>query len=345
MPFSHHTHSGQFCPGHASNTLEEMIQAAIAKRMELFALTEHMPRHDEDRYPEEIEMGLNYDTSQVSHRAYFQEANRLREKFRSDIRIVIGFESEWIRPASLELINISLARYDFDFFVGSVHHVHTKPIDFDQAGYEAAKDIAGGSDRLLFQDYFDAQFAMLQAIKPPVVGHFDLIRLKSEDPERSFQIWQDVWGRITRNLDYIASYGGLLEINFASLRKGMKEPYPKDEIAKVRRSWFLTFCGILRVEQIFRMKGGRFCLSDDSHGVHQIALNYYECIPYLERNHIARIHFLELSHEKLDDPFDSRFPWTRLASLALPELRQLPFWQSTDRGRNPPSRSISNEAI
>jgi histidinol-phosphatase (PHP family) len=238
MPFSHHSHSGQFCPGHATNTLEEVIQIAIAKRMEVFALTEHMPRHDEDRYPEEIEMGLDYEMSQASHRTYFQEAALLQRKYESQIRILVGFESEWIRPGSLDLINASLQSHNWNFFVGSIHHVHKRPIDFDQAGYEAARTIAGGSDQQLFGDYFDAQFAMLQATKPPVVGHFDLIRLKSEDPERSFQVWGDVWGRVMRNLDFIASYGGLLEINFASIRKGMCEPYPKDEIAKVRTSIF-----------------------------------------------------------------------------------------------------------
>ena len=235
MPFSHHSHSGQFCPGHAKNTLEEMVQTAITKRMEVFALTEHMPRHDEDRYPEEIEMGLDYEKSQVSHGAFFQEAVGLRKKYESQIKIIIGFESEWIRPGSLDLIHLSLKSNQVDFFVGSVHHVHTKPIDFDQAGYQAARDIAGGSDQQLFADYFAAQCEMLQATKPPVVGHFDLIRLKSDDPERSFRGWQDVWERITRNLEFIASYGGLLEINFSSLRKGMMEPYPKDEIAKVGR--------------------------------------------------------------------------------------------------------------
>lgn len=54
MPFSHHSHSGQFCQ-HARNTLEEMIQAAIAKGMIVFSLTEHMPRDClEDLYPEEV---------------------------------------------------------------------------------------------------------------------------------------------------------------------------------------------------------------------------------------------------------------------------------------------------
>jgi histidinol-phosphatase (PHP family) len=53
MPFSHHSHSGQFC-GHATNTLEEVIQTVISKKMEVFAMTEHMPRDERDFYPEEV---------------------------------------------------------------------------------------------------------------------------------------------------------------------------------------------------------------------------------------------------------------------------------------------------
>ena len=53
MPFSHHSHSGQFC-GHAENTLEEVVQTAVSKQMHLYALTEHMPREEEDLYPEEV---------------------------------------------------------------------------------------------------------------------------------------------------------------------------------------------------------------------------------------------------------------------------------------------------
>jgi histidinol-phosphatase (PHP family) len=54
MPFSHHSHSGQFCPGHAKNSLEEVVQLAIAKKFQVFCLTEHMPRAKEDFYPEEV---------------------------------------------------------------------------------------------------------------------------------------------------------------------------------------------------------------------------------------------------------------------------------------------------
>lgn len=54
MPFSHHSHSGEFCPSHAQDSLEQMIQKAIEKRMSVFCLSEHMPRAENELYEEEV---------------------------------------------------------------------------------------------------------------------------------------------------------------------------------------------------------------------------------------------------------------------------------------------------
>lgn len=135
--------------------------------------------------------------------------------------------------------------------MGSIHHLHTVPIDFDQPMYEQARELAGGTDERLFEDYFDAQFDMLQQLQPLVVGHFDLIRLKSDDMERSFKTWPGVWKRILRNLDLVASYGGMLELNGAALRKGMSEPYPKAEICQVGNVCGFT-CGEWLADLLYR---------------------------------------------------------------------------------------------
>ena len=234
MPFSHHSHSGQFC-GHAANTLEEVVQKAISMGMTTFCMTEHMPREEVDFYPEEIN-----DHSEASlaklYDDFYVEARRLQRKYADQIQLFVGFEAEWIRESSLGLINGILEKYDVDLFVGSVHHVHTVPIDFDTELYHKARAIAGGSDEQIFADYFDSQHEMLTSLRPPVVGHFDLIRLKSDEPERSFKTWPSVWEKIERNLKVVAEYGGVLELNSSSLRKGMSEPYPQVEICKVSQT-------------------------------------------------------------------------------------------------------------
>lgn len=55
MAFSMHSHSGQFCPGHAKDDLEDIIKHAISIGYKTIGLTEHMPRTGlEDLYPEEV---------------------------------------------------------------------------------------------------------------------------------------------------------------------------------------------------------------------------------------------------------------------------------------------------
>ncbi|GKZ35172.1 histidinolphosphatase [Aspergillus brasiliensis] len=312
MPFTHHSHSGQFCPGHAKDNLEEIIQLAISKKFHTFCLTEHMPRHEEDFYPEEIEAGDTESSHVANEAAYFAEATRLRTKYADQIKILIGFEIDWIRPASRQLIEESLSRHPFEFFMGSVHHTLTVPIDYDRPLYEKARALAGGTDELLFEAYFDEQLDMLKQVRPVVVGHFDLIRLKSDDPDRSFQEYPRVWEKILRNLDYVVGYGGLLEVNSAALRKGMKEPYPNGEICKE-----------------FLARGGRFCLSDDSHGLEQVGLNFHRVVPFMEQVGMSRIHYLELAKEDDDSApvVDARFPRTQIKSVTLEEVKNMPFWR------------------
>jgi histidinol-phosphatase (PHP family) len=146
---------------------------------------------------------------------------------------LIGFESEWIRPSTLQIIRGVLTKYPFDFFMGSIHHTHTIPIDFDRNTYEKARDAAGGTDEKLFEDYFESQYEMLQTLQPPIVGHFDLIRLLSDYRDADFKDMKGVWEMIPRNLQFIASYGGILELNASGLRKGLAEPYPCMPICQV----------------------------------------------------------------------------------------------------------------
>lgn len=233
MPFSHHSHSGQFCPGHAVDSLENIVETAIAKGFEVYALTEHMPRHEQDFYPEEIKAGLSLSMHYENEAAYFKEAQKLRDKYRTRIEILVGFESEWCGSHSLELIERSLQTFSYDFFVGSLHHVRGVPIDYDRGTYNRVRDELGGTDQTLFNEYYDEQLTMLQALRPPVVGHFDLIKLMSSDSNVNWKMMNSIWPRILRNLDFVASYGGLLEINTAALRKGLNEPYPSSEICQV----------------------------------------------------------------------------------------------------------------
>ncbi|KAL8908808.1 MAG: hypothetical protein Q9171_005284 [Xanthocarpia ochracea] len=304
MPFSHHSHSGQFC-AHAQNTLEDVVKAAIVKKMHILALTEHMPREQQDLYPEEIDASFSDKILQETFRKYYGEACRLQQAYLSNINILIGMEVDWIRPSSKTFIEGLLAEYPLELFIGSVHHVHCVPIDYSAVLYDEARRVSGGSNERLFEDYFDLQYEMLVALKPPIVGHFDLIRLKSDDPNAKFACMGGVWHRISRNLAFIASYGGILELNSAALRKGLKEPYPNAEISK-------EFLGL----------GGGFTISDDSHGIDQIGCQYREVLRFAKEVGIVQITYFE----KGSSDKDLRFPkvTTKITTLSL--LESHPFF-------------------
>lgn len=278
MAFTMHSHSGQFCPGHAQDQLEDIVQHAISIGYKTMALTEHMPRTGlEDLYPEELDDPEGSLAALMPrHDAYLAEAQRLRAKYADRLHILIGFEGEFIRPAVYgDLVRALAAHPAVDYFIGSLHHTCGAPIDFDRALYARARDAAGGTEELLYARYYDEQHAMLEALRPRVVGHFDLIRLMSEDPGRDLRAaWTaevpggdggTVWDRVVRNLKVVQSYGGWVECNSSALRKGLAEPYPARPIA----------------EEWLRM-GGKFTVSDDSHGIAQVATNYGRALDYLE---------------------------------------------------------------
>lgn len=257
---------------------------------------------------------------------FYAEAHRMRHAYSAKINLLIGFESEYIRPSTLQLVQGILDKYAFDFFVGSLHHVHTVPIDYDRAMYEQAREKAGGTDEKLFEDYFDSQLEMLQALKPPVVGHFDLIRLMSDHRDADFKDMPGVWRKIQRNLEFVASYGARLELNSSGLRKGLAEPYPCLPICQVSHTAQRGHCCVQFIyhrAQMFLRLGGGFVMSDDSHGIEQLGTNYDRLLAFIQKAGIDTIHFVDASGVRSD----SRFSTAGFSTIATRDLIELPFWR------------------
>jgi len=161
---------------------------------------------------------------------YVAEALRLRGVYGGRIALALGFESELIHDGTLAEIDALWARYPaLDYMVGSVHHVGGTPIDFSRELFERAVAEHGGH-QALFAAYYDAQYALLQHARPAVVGHFDLIKMYC--PEVPYG--DDVRRRIARNIQAIAAYGGLVELNSRAFKKGLPTPYPQPDVLQVR---------------------------------------------------------------------------------------------------------------
>ncbi|CAK7241075.1 MAG: hypothetical protein STHCBS139747_002532 [Sporothrix thermara] len=306
MAFTMHSHSGQFC-GHAVDKLEEVVQRAIALGFRTLGMSEHMPRaHVEDLYPEERGDGTNLEGNLAIlagiYEDYLVEAVRLRDAYADRIHILVGFEGEWIHGPDDDGARIkALAMHpEVDYYIGSVHHVGSRgtPIDYNKETFQTAIDVAAAKaaaqagatpaeatlgldpEVYLYADYYDQQLEMLQTLKPRIIGHFDLVRLLSADPNRDPATAKGldtlVWPKIQRNLAFVASYGGWLECNTAALRKGLAEPYPGRSIAE---AWLKM--------------GGKMTMSDDSHGTAHVATNYKRGLAYLRSLGVSEVWTLE----------------------------------------------------
>lgn len=153
MPFSHHSHSGEFCM-HARGTLDQSLKEAVKKGFKVYALTEHVPRYrTEDLYPEEV--GVEYvqglwlislqnhlqpDDLLTTFNTYLNQAHALRRAYAKkhpSLEILVGCETEYIREGSIpKLLNLLESHNEtIHFVVASVHHVRAVPIDFDRSTF------------------------------------------------------------------------------------------------------------------------------------------------------------------------------------------------------------------
>jgi histidinol-phosphatase (PHP family) len=258
----HGGHSGQFC-NHAVDSLDEVIQAYIAKRFAWVGITEHIPPvSDRFLYPEEIQAGLNAEKMHRRFQQYVTTCRRLQQRYRSRIQLFVGCEIESYGGA-VGLVRQLMDTYAFDYIVGSLHHVYDIGFDYSPQLYRDALQAAGGLEAL-YCSYFDDQFEMIRTVKPQVVGHFDLIRIFDDDYKQRLAL-PAVKQRIVRNLELIKDLDLTLDCNVRALFKGASEPYPTRAI----------------LQQAVEL-GISIVPGDDSHGVDSVGAHIDDAIRILQ---------------------------------------------------------------
>lgn len=245
----HGGHSGEFC-NHAKDRLEDIVQQYIRLGFPWVGITEHIPPdRDEHRYPDEIKAGVTISDLHLRFARYFATLRELQIRYADEITIFAGFETEaW--SGYIPQVKQLAQTYQPDYMVGSVHHVRDICFDYSAEAYGAAAAACGSVDRL-YLAYFDLQYEMIRALKPFVVGHFDLIRIFDEQ-YRDRLSKPDIAGKIDRNLDLIKELGLVMDFNLRPLARGESEPYlTRTILEKIRQRRIPVVPG------------------DDSHGVAQ----------------------------------------------------------------------------
>lgn len=333
---SHHSHSGEYV-AHGVDPLDSMIAQAEAMGFETFCLTEHMPRIDTNfLYPEELESSegdgaVALEKLQENFSLFLKHAQSIKKAHPSGHpNIIIGTEVEGCDSHHIQYAKQLLKEHNdtLRFCVGSVHHINGIAIDYDQACWDEALLSFGNNFKEMLLSYFNLQYELLTVLQPMVVGHFDLFKLllpanmtvnpltgvvgKSDDTNSVpvtdltyLDLWPEVKALVVRNLQYINSYGGAVEINTSALRKGLAEPYPSRNIA----------------ELVKLHNNGRFVLSDDSHGIKQVGTCYGAALKYItETLHLKEMYYL---HEETSGTATN----LTLQSMPIDQFVSSDFWK------------------
>ncbi len=240
---------------HASGEMEEYVQAAIDRGLTKINFLEH------------LELGIRYfeDTwlSRDAFNYYFNEGNRLKEKYKGKLDIGIGVEVGY-NPDTLQDILAFLSKHQWDRIGVSYHFMdtgdtyHLNMVSSQQRNIDAARTF--GPEKVV-RSYYEGLKKAVETIPGNVVCHIDAVLRNL--PE--ITLTDQHFGWIREILAIMVQKDMALEINTSGykLRNG---PYP----AKMIISEALK-------------QGIRLEAASDSHHPEQVA-RYFDRLPSLMRS-------------------------------------------------------------
>ncbi len=270
----HGGHTGEFCD-HGTSTLRAVLEAAVSKGFSVYGVAEHAARVEERfLYPNERRLGWTIEKVQEDFERYAKAIFDLAEEFDGRLTVLRGMEAEVVPTACYaELMLGYRERFGFDYMVGSVHYVDEMSVDDTPELFEQAMEAHGGLEPLAIR-YYETLAAMVEALRPDVVGHFDVIRKLG---------WKygDVATPAIRRaagdaLDIVRQQGCILDLNTGGYRKELGTPYP--DVWVVERA---------------REMGIPFALGDDSHGPDEVGDGFERGRQYLLENGVTTVTVLQ----------------------------------------------------
>ncbi|GMO12815.1 MAG: hypothetical protein Ta2A_23070 [Treponemataceae bacterium] len=256
MKTNYHTHT-TFCDG--KNTPEEMVNAAIEKGFDELGFSAHA------LYP----FAASWHLGAAHFTEYVACIKALAKKYESKIKILTGFEVDYLPPFSVP-DKAAYKALGADYIIAAVHYVpgaarmaalkmeqNAKMTSVDASSKEVQRGITevfGGSGKNLVRAYYAQVRKMVSSCDFDILAHIDVVRRRNDDLH--FFCEDDAWYK--RELEHTARVVEhaakekhfLCEINSGGMaRSGLNEPYPSNRF----------------FELLLQKKHIQFVLSSDAH--------------------------------------------------------------------------------
>ncbi|NDL66191.1 histidinol-phosphatase HisJ family protein [Anaerotalea alkaliphila] len=208
----YHVHSA--FSGDCDIPMEEVIQAAIALRMENLCFTDH---HDLDFPHPTINFLLDLD-------GYFDALEKYKEQYRGRIRLLSGIELGMQAHLHKALSDLVRSR-PLDFVLAS-NHLANGLDPYERTFFEGRSQSAG------YLAYFEDMLYNVQRFQDyDSYGHLDYVVRYGleEDKKMVYRDFQDVLDEILKT---IVSNGKGIELNTSGYRYKLDAPHPNPDILR-----------------------------------------------------------------------------------------------------------------
>ncbi len=212
-----HNHT-KLC-NHATGEIDEYIEAAIERGIQIYGFSDHAP----------MEFDQKYRMSLADANSYEAAIKEAKKRYEDKIEILLGYEVDFL-PGLMEDRILSA---NVDYLIGSVHFL---PKSKDHNAITSHQDLWGFDNPefigeyknqdidKIWQDYFLAIEQLAKSGLFQIVGHLDLIKVFNFKPKKDIRL-------IAKDaLKAIKQSGMAVEISSAGLRKPVQEPYPSKEL-------------------------------------------------------------------------------------------------------------------
>lgn len=207
MLHSYHNHT--YRCNHASGSEREYIEKAISAGIKTLGFSDHAPMPFEDGYYSYFRMKLN-ETDE-----YIKTLENLRDEYKNDIKIRIGFEAEYYPDVFSRMIDF-LSDYPYEYLILGQHALGNEQNDH----YCSRKTV----DEKQLTRYVDQVIEGLSTGKFLYIAHPDILNFIGDNKE----LYRAEMSRLCRftNQNNIP-----LEINILGMREGRN--YPNFEFWKI----------------------------------------------------------------------------------------------------------------
>ena len=231
---------------HATGSVEEYVKRAIELGVDEYGFACHAPMNFDPKYRMKLEERAIYELW----------VNEVKEKYKDKIKILLGYEVDYLKGYMLD----DILDAKVDYLIGSVHFLQNKN---DMWGFDNPEFI-GVYENIdidkIWEDYFNTIKEMAKTNYFDIVGHLDLIKVFKFLPKKDIRL-------IAKDaLKEIKKSNMVLEINPAGLRKPIGEPYPSKEL----------------LEEAFALDIP-ITFGSDAHSVEQVGFGYETVIDFVKK--------------------------------------------------------------